>query len=332
MMAKWGGVQVCQWSTGWTLWRMVDDEWAQDIGLQRPSTRPIFILRDPHDHLVYELVYNNIEQRFSNDYLHVLLSDPDAPFPEATARQICLSAIVEVLGLPISNRFLYKGPLLIPLFREETSHALQQERAELPPLVERLTAMHDAEMALHKPQRERLGDARKLYANTALNTFRWTLNLNRFRSPRMLEYASYPSVSKTVKSVLKGVGIVQGTSYQIVLELGFLPQPSWSVRIEQEYRTQEDWLPPEELVTGAVGPTHALVQAGILGPLTVEEGRTIDRIHASAEQWLDQRLETAPDLTERFDVEPYRLLSTDIPYLWPLDAFLTWVKEQPDAR
>lgn len=329
-----GAIPIAQWDNGWTLERMVDAHAASELGLRDPITRPVFALRDAEDHLVYQLVYNQLQHRFSNDYLHVMLAEQDAPFPDAGARQICLSAITEVLGLPISNRFLYKSPLLIPLFREETWHALAEENKELPPVAEKLAAMHDAQMALRKPQREELGKTRKLFTNLAIRNFRWVLNLNRFRSPKMLEYDSYPSKAEVAREVAKGVGIIQGTSYQLVLQLDFTPDPSWSVRVEQEYRTREDWMPYEELVTGAIGPVHALVQAGIVAPLENDaEGTIVKRVHASSERWLDQRLETAPEFVERFDTEPYRLLDTELPYLWSLDDFLPWaLSGDADAR
>jgi len=325
---------IARWSTGWHLARVVDHDWAQELGLQRPHMRPVFVVRDPEDQLVYELVVNDVEKTFKNDYLHVLLLEPGAPFPEAEARQICLSAIVEVLGLPILNRHLYRGPLLIPLFKDEAWFALEKEKENLPRFIDKLATIHEGQMALRKSERTELGKARQMYTNTALREFQWHLNLNRFRSPKMQEYTCHPSVAEVSKDVLKGVGIIQGTSYQIVLQLDFLPAPSWSVRVEQEYLTGEDWMTGEVLVTGAMGPAHALVQAGVVMPTSAtseKDGTTFERMEAAANAWLDATLETAPELDERFDTEPYQLLNTETPYLWPVHDFLAWVKEQPSA-
>lgn len=329
MKVSQGGVELARGSNGWTLWRITDTKVANELDLLKPWVRPVFVICNPEGVHVHELVYTPENQSVQDDYLHVMLHKPDEPFGDAVARKISISALSEVLGLRLDSKWIPKSALLVPRFHECATDVLASEASGLPRLIDKVRAAYEAEQHLPMSQRERLETSRIDYTNASLSGFAWGLKMDRFRHPFMTPIEMAQRDHRVV-DVRRGEGIIQNTSYQLVLHLDFLPDPSWGVRVEQEYVPGDTRFPPEVLSAGAIGPAHALLEAGLLYPVPVDDLRpTFKELRQQAEStWLDAYLADAPSWTERYDVEAYRLLNTVIPYLWPLDAFVAWVQGQ----
>lgn len=359
-IARNGCVQICTWSTGWMLGRLIDPKVARILNLRAPENElAIFLLFDSAGILIYEIAINpkgipdgtrddivkKLLSRASNGFIHLhpfrdmhgssSRQDPDAApeLPNAKARQICISAIVEALGIPIlASGNIHLTSLFVPLFLEEVASALEEEKQILfnpaQRAQQRWYEWSNPRFRDDPIRKQQIRASREEYVKTASRHFDWSLNLHRF--DHLVEQIS---IKEHAIDAVRLTGSIHDSSYQLVLHLDFTPTPLWSVTAEQEFSTHDKRGAIEVLSSDQHGPIQALVSAGIIAPLLEipSDPDAISRVRAekSAEVWLDRVLADAPDLEEAFDLEGYRLLEAPLPLFLPLTAFLQWVKAQP---
>lgn len=301
-------IQLVTWETGHTLSRV----------LRGRRDKSVFRLRAPDDTLLYVLLVNplaRLGQGWSEVDLHVASSEMKPPQDFRLHQQLLVSAIVEVLGLPMHHQ-LTEGPLLAPkpkwvdhlTFAREKSDQLQWigMHMEVEGDIKRTAEMRRDYMKLA---------AQQLGSVSIDGASKW-LNQQDRTEPLFTS-------STTVKRK------VAGADWNLKFRIVMSPKLRCLVYLEHERAT-----PTVEgmviLGESSISPLEAILDAQLIVPALPEDWISGKRgrrgFQDALDTWADQVLETAPELTERFDMEPYRLLTQPLPYVWDLDDFTAWAK------
>jgi len=306
-------IQIASWSTGHTLSRFL---FLRADGQISPA-RPVFQIYDPDGQFLFSIEVNPLDRLGKGfDEVKIRVPEPEQR-PSADYllhRKLIVSALVEVLGLPV-NRHMAQGPLVSPISKwpDHIQTALQH--------TSRLDALASAmEVAT---SRAREGELRRDYMNLTIQQLEmvpidgpsdWFRNANR-QDPLYVP-------STTVKRDIRG------SNWCIGFKMTFDREVICSVYVRHKDDTgRED--PAVMLGQSNVSMLQAILNAGLIIPAAVPEGATHIGPHhqeAALAAWADEMLETSPEVTERFDTEPYELLGESLPYLWGPDDFVTWAK------
>lgn len=301
--------RLATWSTGHTLTRVLthhDFVWPKrsQFELRAPHGLVLFTIQtEPMDRLGHETL----------DEVHILIPEGNHPYTDHRLHQALLvSAIVEVLGLRIQPN-LITGPLLAPvlMFRKDLEKALGRNED-----------MEHLARQLEQVDEENKTEARKKYL---AETSEQLVSVPRFHA--MKRWRQHPSTlrswvpASTITYIDEGI---EATHWRLHLLLQLDPdfEPGVVCRVMWSDDSSRQLLGESRR-----SMLDALLDAGLIWPVeTRAESVHRDPRTKALAGWADHVLESAPEVTERFDIESYRLLGQQAPYLWDAIPFTEWVK------
>lgn len=321
--------QIATWSTGHTLRRFMsvhgDSVWP---------TRPSFMLLDPRGREVFTidtLPMSRLRTGAMDVQIHVPRGRP--PYADHRLNQALLvSTIREVLRLRVQTH-LSRSALLAPILmvRKDLESTLGwNENLE--------TLARDIER--HKDGVQKAAMRSKYFSDTSAQ-FRcipWFGELESLRVSvakwNTSTYRFQPPVSEKIYENLPDTRWVVG--FEVDLDrmskpdLGPMSTSGVSCRVKVVHRDNYS----ESIVLGESRRSllDAVLEAGLIWPVDTlqDPGSLEDAIlrenaqEKALEAWADQVLESAPEVTECFDVESYLLLGQRVPYLWGPMEFMAW--------